>query len=298
MQPYLITFAIPFYQNELLLKKAVLSVINQTISDWRLIISLDNQLSDELLTFISALKDNRISLVSNVNKGICNNWNNCLSAVESSYVTLLHADDELASNYVQVMFDVINNNPDSALYYCGVKIINQCSEPVFSFADSIKKVIQPRGKTIKLSGDVGLSTLLKGCFIFCPSICYQTSIIKSYVFNERWQMVLDLDLYARMLFDGYTFIGSNTVAYYYRRHKNNQTAKLTEKLTRFDEEVSLYQEISQHAQIKQWKKTSKVAKNKNIIRLHVGYLIFKNICRLRISRVTQLMLFYKNHFFT
>jgi glycosyltransferase involved in cell wall biosynthesis len=70
-----ITFTIPFYENEDLLRRAINSVLSQTLADWRLIISLDSQLSIEFISYFEALNDSRITVIKNAdsNKGICGN---------------------------------------------------------------------------------------------------------------------------------------------------------------------------------------------------------------------------------
>ena len=216
MQNVLLTLAIPFYENEQLLRKTVESVLEQSVSGWRLIISLDSKLSINFITYLECLNDNRILVIDNESKGICENWNNCIDIVESEYMVILHSDDELAPDYIATMLELIRSEPHNALYFCGAKIIDIKSQVTFSFSDKVKDFLKPSMGSIKLAGDEGLSSLLKGCFIFCPSICYKTEVIKKYKFRKKWQMVLDLDLYARLLIDGYSFYGTNKKEYRYR----------------------------------------------------------------------------------
>ncbi len=279
-----ITFTIPFYENEILLKKTVNSVLAQTISNWSLIISLDSNLSAEFVCYINMLNDDRILVIENENTGICGNWNNCIDTAESDYITILHSDDELTPDYIFTMYKLINEAPQSALYFCGAQVIDINSQPTFSFVDKIKLLIRPSSNLITIYGDEGLANLFKGCFIFCPSICYKTSVITNYKFREQWQMVLDLDLYARLLIDGYSLYGTNKEAYRYRRHDNNQTAKLTKDFKRFDEEILLYDELSEKAKELNWKNTEIIARKKSIIKLHLMFLMAKSTLLLNWKR--------------
>lgn len=290
----MLTICIPFYENETLLKKTIVSVLLQTVSSWRLNISLDSNLSDDFISYLHLLNDKRIQVFNNKNenKGICGNWNNCIDSVESDYVTILHSDDELSPNYIEVMLNLVNKKPHGAFYFCGAQVIDINSQPMFSFADKVKRFIQPRSELITLSGDKGLSSLFKGCFIFCPSICYKTSVIKKYKFRQQWQMVLDLDLYARLLMDGHSSYGTNKEAYRYRRHDNNQTVKLTKDFKRFDEEVLLYDDISYKAKQLRWSSTERTARKKVIIKLHLIFLLTKSIFLLNRKRTASIF----NHF--
>jgi glycosyltransferase involved in cell wall biosynthesis len=274
-----ITFTVPFYENEALLKKTVESVIAQSIPDWTLIISLDSKLSETFSEYLTRLNENRVSVIENnsTNKGICGNWNNCINAADSEYITILHSDDELAPNYIATMLSAINEAPEHALYFCDVNIIDINSKPTFSFADKVKDYIKPSKSTLKVEGDNGLASLLKGCYIFCPSICYRSDVLKKYKFRETWKMVLDLDLYARLLMDGFSFYRANKKAYRYRRHDNNQTAKLTKDFKRFDEEVALYEYLTHKAKENGWNKTERIARKKTIIKLHLCFLSIKSL---------------------
>lgn len=274
-----ITFTVPFYENEALLKKTVESVIAQSIPDWTLIISLDSKLSETFSEYLTRLNENRVSVIENnsTNKGICGNWNNCINAADSEYITILHSDDELAPNYIATMLSAINEAPEHALYFCDVNIIDINSKPTFSFADKVKDYIKPSKSTLKVEGDNGLASLLKGCYIFCPSICYRSDVLKKYKFRETWKMVLDLDLYARLLMDGFSFYRANKKAYRYRRHDDNQTAKLTKDFKRFDEEVALYEYLTHKAKENGWNKTERIARKKTIIKLHLCFLSIKSL---------------------
>lgn len=277
MRNKLITFTIPFYENETLLKKAVDSVLAQTISEWCLIISLDSPLSIQFINYIERLNDARIFVIENEKPGICSNWNNCIDATKSEFITILHSDDELAPDYISTMNELLTETPGNALYFCEAQVIDVNSQVVFSFVDRVKSLIRPKSDSIKLVGDEGLASLLKGCFIFCPSICYNLSILKKYKFRKKWQMVLDLDLYARLLIDGHSLYGTKKEVYRYRRHDNNQTAKLTKDFKRFDEEILLYSDLSNKAKKLKWKSTERIADKKVIIKLHLLFLMTKSI---------------------
>ncbi|RHW74896.1 glycosyltransferase [Colwellia sp. RSH04] len=294
MEKVQVTFAIPYYKNERLLKKTIESVFAQTVANWRLVISLDSPLSADFLRYLSEVDNSRIELTNNESKGISGNWNNCIASSTTEYTTILHSDDELNQDYLSVILNLIKEKSDCALYFTGADIIDINSNKRFSFVDSVKGIIRPNHGKIQVAGDKGLASLLKGCYIFCPSICYKTDIIKKYQFMPQWQMVLDLELYSRLLFNGYAFYGSNEKAYRYRRHANNQTAKLTKDFQRFDEEVRIYSAISKQAKKDNWSITEMVAENKRIIKLHLLFLFCKSMARMRLrSAVTIIKYYYR-----
>jgi glycosyltransferase involved in cell wall biosynthesis len=277
---------IPHYGSEKYLLEAVMSVANQTFEDFELVISQDSAISESLINEIIQLFEN-IKLVANPNKGIANNWNNCLSNASGEYIVLLHNDDYLDKDYLRNVFDLIQERPDGAAWAPSVKLIDKDAHPTNTLADSIKSRLTPSDPVYELSGDKGLSHLLSGCFIYCPAICYKSEVIKSYRFSNEWQMVLDLELYSRLLIDGYKIIGTRDRLYNYRRHEENQTTKLTVGLTRFTEEWALYDQIAKQALSVSWSRTSKVAKKKVMLRLHLLYVLLKSSLFFRFKSIPK-----------
>ena len=168
--------------------------------------------------------------------------------------------------------------PERAFYFCNATTIDQHGARTFSFPDQVKTWIQPSApKGLELKGDEGLAALLRGCFIMCPTICYQKSKIVGFEFNESRKQVLDLEFYSRLLFAGMTLAGVPDTCYLYRRHEDNQTSRLTLDLTRFDEEIKLYRQISRDAAELGWKKSVLVAKQQTMIKLNLMYCIVSDI---------------------
>ncbi len=96
-------------------------------------------------------------------------------------------------------------------------------------------------------------------------------------------MVLDLELYSRLLMAGGEIVGSKEVGFEYRRHHQSTTAKLTSELTRFKEEWRLYHLIGLQAKEKMWVGTYRQAKWKWMLRIHSTFCSFKSLLRLRFS---------------
>ena len=203
-----------------------------------------------------------------------------MDLADTPFVTLLHADDLLLPNYTESMLKVAKSFPDAAFYFCNATIIDENGNKRFSFPDYVKKWIQPRSasETI-IHGDDGLAALLEGCFIMCPTICYQKSKIAGLKFDITRKQVLDLHFYAQLLFRGQRLIGIKEDLYLYRRHEENQTSKLTLTLTRFEEEIGLYRELYVLSSEKKWPKTMSVAKKQTIIKLNLGYCVVTDLLK-------------------
>ena len=270
----LLTFAIPYYKGLNYLEKAIQSVLEQSIPDWLLLISNDGGPDPVLEALVKRVNDSRITLVHNAhNLGMAGNWNACLNRAETPLVTLLHADDRLLPNYAAATYKAAADHPQATLFYCQTTIINQHDEHQFSLPDVVKRFIQPTptGPYTSLKGEAALTRLLRGNFIFCPSVCYRKESLDGLRFSGQWKFVLDLDFTTHLLLNGHTFVGINEKAYAYRRHSTNATVEYTTNLVRFTEEIALFDKLASRCREKGWRRAEGVARSKIIIRLNLVY---------------------------
>ncbi len=273
---------IPHYGSEHLLLEAVKSVAAQSVNNFDLVISLDSPVSEQQLRQIRSLMPNT-HFTQGSRTGIADNWNHCIKQAKGTYIVLLHSDDKLKPNYLARMERLTQLYESADAWFCGVELINERGQATKSLADSIKAWIEPSQHEYRLHGDRGLAQILKGCFIYCPTICYRSETIRQFGFSHRWDMVLDLELYARLLMAGKSIVGTKEVLFEYRRHSQNTTAKLTKTLTRFEEEWSLYRLITEQSKTKGWHKSTRVAKHKVILRLHVLFCALKALTTLELK---------------
>ena len=269
-----ITFAIPYYRGVDYLRRAIASVQAQTRDDWECVI-VDDAGPESAAAAVLALGDPRVRYERNPeNLGLGGNWNRCLALATAPLVTLLHADDELRPGYADAVIRAHAAHPDATAVYTRAVVIGPDGDPVFSFPDRVKRVVEGRtsGATV-VTGEPGLERLLRGQFIFCPTLCYRRAALGPDPFSTSWRMVLDLDLLASTLLDGRRLVGLPDALYAYRRHDESQTATLTASTERFDEEIAVYDDIAVRAEAKGWYRAAATARSKRMIRLHLGYRI-------------------------
>ena len=94
MTPPLITVVLPVYNAAKYLHLAIESILTQTLEDFEFIIINDGS-TDDSLTIINqyADKDNRIKVVSRVNKGLNYSLNEGISVAQGKYIARMDADD-------------------------------------------------------------------------------------------------------------------------------------------------------------------------------------------------------------
>lgn len=278
---------VPFLSNESFLIQMLESLETFAHVDMEVLVSQDSPVSESVKEAVSS----RLNLrwLSGPRKGIAANWTHCVAHASGDFIVLFHADDTVRSNYFDIIQDLQREHPSSAAWFCRANVIDAKGSITTSLIDRAKSALTPRSPAYCLQGDGGLAKLLLGCFIYCPTVCYRASVLKSHQFDERRKMVLDLDLYSRLLMAGETISGSNSVGYNYRRHKDGQSVVLTDGTSRFDEEVDLYNSLIGRLQVQEWPLSTRQAKLKVFVRLHILFELLKSLFFLNGRRVMQLL---------
>jgi len=106
----LISVLMPAYNAAPFLSKAIDSILNQTHSNWELLI-LDDGSTDETASIIADLTDGRIRKFKNKeNQGYLKSCNSLFTEVKGDLVTFLDADDTCISTRFQICVDEIALN--------------------------------------------------------------------------------------------------------------------------------------------------------------------------------------------
>lgn len=278
-----LTIAIPFHRNVNYLRAAIASVRAQQRRDWQAIVCDDGADDQGVEALVRSLGDERIRYWRNDgNLGIARSWNLCLERTDTELVTLLHADDLLRPGYAGLVLDLAARHPEAAALCCRAAIIGPEGGPVFSLADAVKRLYEPRGADpVSLRGEPALARLMAGNFIMCPTLCYRKRTIGERRFEEHWKQVLDLEYITRLLMDGDQIVYSRAVEYAYRRHPAAATALQSESHLRFDEEVELFGRVSKRAASLGWERAARTAQRKTIVRLHLAWRALA--CALRLE---------------
>lgn len=124
---YNFSVGIPTYNQAQYLKKAVLSVYNQSVKPTEIVVyddcSTDNtaQVLDELSQEIEVLKVVR----QDKNKGIAINKEACLKACKGDYIILLDSDDILDYKYAETLINLLTQFPEAGYAHGNVQQIDQ-----------------------------------------------------------------------------------------------------------------------------------------------------------------------------
>lgn len=127
-----ITVAMPVYNGEGYVHLAIQSVLDQTYSDFELLI-VDNCSTDGTLEVVKAFSDPRIRLhVNSSNLGMVGNWNRSVELATGEYIKFLSHDDLLDTTCLeeQIAGFMRHKKENIGIVTCKKKIINKDGKKV------------------------------------------------------------------------------------------------------------------------------------------------------------------------
>lgn len=111
-----ITVILPVFNNEKYIQKSVESVLNQTFTDFELIIVNDGS-TDNTQSILDTFTDSRITIITQENSGPGAARNRALDCVSSDYVMFLDSDDWFDSDALRIAYrEAVRFNTDLTFY--------------------------------------------------------------------------------------------------------------------------------------------------------------------------------------
>ena len=107
-----ISVIIPMYNSEKYICKNINSILNQSFTDFELIIVNDSS-TDKSLNAVKSFNDKRISVYTKINEGPSKARNYGIKHAKGKYIMFIDADDYIEPNALSTYMDIIkNSNPD------------------------------------------------------------------------------------------------------------------------------------------------------------------------------------------
>ena len=111
----MVSVVIPLYNKADTITRAIQSVLKQTISEWELIV-VDNGSTDDGGRHVEAIKDSRIRLIRQENKGVSMARNRGVEEATCDYIAFLDADDEWKPLFLEQSLSLQKEYPECDLY--------------------------------------------------------------------------------------------------------------------------------------------------------------------------------------
>jgi glycosyltransferase involved in cell wall biosynthesis len=113
MDTIVFSIIIPSYNRAHILPQAITSVLNQTYTNWELIV-VDDGSTDNTLTIVAGYDDKRIHYHKKENGGVCSARNHGVNYSNGDYIIFLDSDDAVSSDWLFNFYNQITetNSPD------------------------------------------------------------------------------------------------------------------------------------------------------------------------------------------
>ncbi len=117
MKP-LVSIVMPCLNAERHVVNAIRSVIEQTMTDFELIV-VDNGSSDQTLRLVSEIQDPRLRVLTQAERGVSHARNMGLDAAQAPLLAFLDSDDTWDVRFLEKMCAALTSDRECVLAYCG-----------------------------------------------------------------------------------------------------------------------------------------------------------------------------------
>ena len=161
------------------LKESVESILNQTYSDFELLI-IDDSDNNDNKNFLKSYNDTRIIVIEGNRKGLASALNKGISHAEGEYIARMDADDISMPERFSKQVEYLDNHPEISVLGTNFQSFPQIKEFIYPQSPDYFDIIQ-------------------GCCIGHPTVMMRLSDIKKYnlYYNEDFKFSEDYELWSR-----------------------------------------------------------------------------------------------------
>ena len=234
-----ITVAMPVYNGEGYVHLAIQTVLDQTYSDFELLI-VDNCSTDGTLEVVKAFSDPRIRLhVNSSNLGMVGNWNRSVELATGEYIKFLSHDDLLDPTCLeeQIAGFLQHKQENIGIVTCKKRVINQNGK-------NIMPGFGLRGQSRLISGRVAIRKSIRAGrnIIGEPSVVLiKTSALRESGLFELPEFTPDIKMWFKILQKSELYFIDKTLASYRISEKSTSSSVSKSQGAQF---VTLIHEIT------------------------------------------------------
>jgi glycosyltransferase involved in cell wall biosynthesis len=194
----------PVFNVEKYIEKCIESVLNQTYTNFELIIINDGS-TDKSVQVIQKFNDARIILIDKINTGVSDSRNRGIDVAKGSLVCFVDSDDFIDENYFEDIIFNFQNDVDLLVY--NYYIDNLDNQEVFLSQKQIKLIDYDKSNPESVLPNLGylwnkvykLQLIKKNKIVFKKNI----SIYEDIIFNTEYLAVISTIKNCRMFFYHY-----------------------------------------------------------------------------------------------
>lgn len=219
---------IPNYNHARFLKKRMDSVLQQTFTNFEVII-LDDHSTDESLEILDSYQDDRIThrIYNTTNSGSTfAQWKKGLEIAKYNHIWIAESDDFCELDFLETANNIITQNQDISLYFCDSNLVGEHEEPYYN---TIQKYTENLDPTLwqhdhKMEGTTYVKKYLskKNFILNASSVIFKKELgLKAVEHIQDFKTSGDWLFYAKLLSEGYVYF--HAVKQNYFRHLSQST---------------------------------------------------------------------------
>lgn len=197
MKNKLISVIIPSYNHGKFLEKAIDSVLNQTYSNFELII-LDDNSTDNSKKIINSYNDKRIKkYFSDINRGGVETLNQLIDMANGDYIALLNSDDFWENDKLEKQFQYLENNLDVAVCFTWADFVDEKNKTIYDEKVVLLDLFQKENRS--------QAEWLKYFFDYGNCLCHPSMMIRKEVYdnvgdyNNLYRQIPDFEMWIRII---------------------------------------------------------------------------------------------------
>lgn len=238
----LVSVIVPAFNCDDTIAETIQSVLDQTFSDFELII-VDDGSTDETTAIVSQFDDERIVYTRQKHQERAVARNRGISLAKGKYIAFVDADDLWLSKKLEKQLRLMETQPELGLAYCDL----------FYFDAVACKDIELFSRQVRLHrGKVGLHLLLKVNFIQSPTALVRRETIDQVgLFDPSLPPVEDWDMWLRIAFLAPIDYVAEPLARY--RVHENMTSWVKPSWQLYDSNLRLFDKAERLYAVRSWK---------------------------------------------
>lgn len=216
---------IPVYNKERFLEKTLTSVLNQTFTDFELLLTNDGS-TDGSLAIIQQCTDPRIRLINQANQGVSSARNTGIELAKAAYLAFLDADDLWEPDHLETMYNYCLQFPDESLFNTAKTIDtgHQLIPAQYAFAQTSNYELVNFFESSRIEPAIWTSSV----------VIKKTALNRVGTFDTSIKSGQDLDLWIRLgLHFQVVFIWHRTARYTFDANSLSKQTSLTPKKINF-----------------------------------------------------------------
>lgn len=166
---------VPLYNKAANIKQTLESVLDQTYTDFEIVVVNDGS-SDDSPEIVRSINDPRIRLINQTNAGVSAARNKGIAEAQNDWIAFLDADDLWKPNKLEEVAKAINSSANITWLVTGMEIVK---------GKQIKEFLYKKGGFLKDA----LDALLDGLYIQTSSV-----IVKKQLFNDDSNLLFRIGL--------------------------------------------------------------------------------------------------------